>query len=72
MITQLKLDINPITIKPPESHIIITKDDYNHLTKEASQVRYMTLNYVLEMLSVSRHWLLENELYKQTIRKQID
>ncbi|HEM3726487.1 TPA: DUF771 domain-containing protein, partial [Streptococcus suis] len=27
---------------------------------------------VLEMLSVSRPWLLENVLYKPTIRKQID
>ena len=72
MITQLKLDLNPITIQLPESHIIISKDDYNHLTKEAIQGRYMTLNDVLEMLSVSRPWLLENVLYKTNIRSQID
>ncbi|HEL1283579.1 TPA: DUF771 domain-containing protein [Streptococcus equi subsp. zooepidemicus] len=72
MITQLKLDLNPITIQLPESHIIISKDDYNHLTKEASQGHYMTLNDVLEMLSVSRPWLLENVLYKTNIRSQID
>lgn len=72
MITQLKLDLNPITIQLPESHIIISKDDYNHLTKKASQGHYMTLNDVLEMLSVSRPWLLENVLYKTNIRSQID
>ena len=72
MITQLKLDLNPITIQLPESHIIISKDDYNHLTKEATQGRYMTLNDVLEMLSVSRPWLIENVLYKTNIRSQID
>ena len=40
--------------------------------KKATQGRYMTLNEVLELLSVSRPWFLENVLYKPTIRKQID
>ncbi|NQN50962.1 DUF771 domain-containing protein [Streptococcus suis] len=72
MITQFELKLNPITIQLPESHIIISKDDYDNLAKKASQGKYMTLNDVLEMLSVSRPWLLENVLYKPTIRKQID
>ena len=72
MITQFELKLNPITIQLPETHLIISKDDYNHLTKEATQGRYMTLNDVLEMLSVSRPWLLENVLYKPTIRSKID
>ncbi|HFI0302235.1 TPA: DUF771 domain-containing protein [Streptococcus suis] len=72
MITQFELKLNPITIQLPESHIIISKDDYDDLAKKASQGKYMTLNDVLEMLSVSRPWLLENVLYKPTIRKQID
>ncbi|HEM3704054.1 TPA: DUF771 domain-containing protein [Streptococcus suis] len=72
MITQFELKLNPITIQLPESHIIISKDDYDDLAKKASQGKYMTLNDVLEILSVSRPWLLENVLYKPTIRKQID
>ncbi|MGV3144806.1 DUF771 domain-containing protein [Streptococcus parasuis] len=72
MITQFELKLNPITIQIPETHIIISKDDYDDLAKKASQGKYMTLNDVLEMLSVSRPWLLENVLYKPTIRKQID
>ncbi|MDG3136801.1 DUF771 domain-containing protein [Streptococcus suis] len=72
MITKFELKLNPITIQLPESHIIISKDDYDDLAKKASQGKYMTLNDVLEMLSVSRPWLLENVLYKPTIRKQID
>ena len=72
MITQFELNLNPITIQLPENHIIISKDDYNHLAKESTQGRYMTLNDVLEMLSVSRPWLLENVLYKPTIRSKID
>ncbi|HFI0138225.1 TPA: DUF771 domain-containing protein [Streptococcus suis] len=72
MITKFELKLNPITIQLPESHIIISKEDYDHLTKEATQGRYMTLNEVLELLSVSRPWFLENVLYKPTIRKQID
>lgn len=72
MITKFELKLNPITIQLPGSHIIISKEDYDHLTKEATQGRYMTLNEVLELLSVSRPWFLENVLYKPTIRKQID
>ncbi|HFI0510237.1 TPA: DUF771 domain-containing protein [Streptococcus suis] len=72
MITQFELKLDPITIQLPESHVIISKDDYDDLAKKASQGKYMTLNDVLEMLSVSRPWLLENVLYKPTIRKQID
>lgn len=72
MITQFELKLNPITIQIPETHIIISKNDYDDLAKKASQGKYMTLNDVLEMLSVSRPWLLENILYKPTIRKQID
>ncbi|MCQ8267183.1 DUF771 domain-containing protein [Streptococcus suis] len=72
MITQFELKLNPITIQIPETHIIISKNDYDDLAKKASQGKYMTLNDVLEMLSVSRPWLLENVLYKPTIRKQID
>ncbi|HFI0938311.1 TPA: DUF771 domain-containing protein [Streptococcus suis] len=70
--TQFEVNLNPITIQLPESHIIISKIDYEQLTKEASQGRYMTLNEVLEMLSVSRPWLLENVLYKPHIRSKID
>lgn len=72
MITQLELTLPPIAVQLPETHLIISKDDYDHLTKEATQGRYMTLNDVLEMLSVSRPWLLENVLYKPNIRSQID
>lgn len=72
MITQFELKLNPITIQLPKSHVIISKNDYDHLTKQASQGRYMTLNEVLEMLSVSRPWFLENVLYKPDIRSKID
>ena len=72
MITKFELKLNPITVQLPETHLIISKDDYDHLTKRSTQGRYMTLNDVLEMLSVSRPWLLENVLYKPTIRSKID
>lgn len=72
MITKFELKLNPITVQLPETHLIISKDDYDHLTKQATQGCYMTLNDVLEMLSVSRPWLLENVLYKPTIRSKID
>lgn len=72
MTTQFELKLAPITVQLPASHIIISKDEYHQLTTEASQGRYMSLNDVLEMLSVSRPWLLENVLYKPNIRSKID
>ena len=72
MITKFELKLNPITVQLPETHLIISRDDYDHLTKQATQGRYMTLNEVLELLSVSRPWFLENVLYKPTIRSKID
>uniref|UniRef100_UPI000CF66427 DUF771 domain-containing protein n=2 Tax=Streptococcus TaxID=1301 RepID=UPI000CF66427 len=42
------------------------------LKKSAVEGQYMTMNDVLEMLSVSRPWFLENVLYKSEIRSKID
>ncbi|MEW4354973.1 DUF771 domain-containing protein [Streptococcus pneumoniae] len=69
---ELQLTLENITVKLPESHIIVQKEEYERLQKESSQGRYMTLNDVLDLLSVSRPWLLENVLYRSDIRSQID
>ena len=45
--------IEGLKISLSESHIIVSKDNYNKLQQEASLGRYMTLTEVLEMLSVS-------------------
>ena len=42
------------------------------MKKKASTGQYMTLSEVLEMVSVSRPWLLENVLYRADIRSKID
>ncbi|HEL2551172.1 DUF771 domain-containing protein [Streptococcus suis] len=70
--TKFKIDLTNLTIELPESKIIVDRNEYEQLKQTASQGRYMTLSEVLELLSVSRPWLLENVLYKPTIRKQID
>ncbi|HEM6146839.1 DUF771 domain-containing protein [Streptococcus suis] len=71
-INKFTIDLANITIKLPDSKIIVDKDEYERLKKSVVAGHYMTLNDVLEMLSVSRPWLLENVLYKPIIRKQID
>ncbi|HEM3661219.1 TPA: DUF771 domain-containing protein [Streptococcus suis] len=71
-INKFTIDLANITIKLPDSKIIVDKDEYERLKKSAVAGQYMTMNDVLEMLSVSRPWLLENVLYKPIIRKQID
>lgn len=66
------VNIEGLKISLSESHIIVSKDNYNKLQQEASLGRYMTLTEVLEMLSVSRPWFMENILYQPDIRSKID
>ncbi|HEP1838962.1 TPA: DUF771 domain-containing protein [Streptococcus suis] len=70
--TKFQIDLTNLTIELPESKIIVDRSEYEQLKQTTAQGRYMTLSEVLELLSVSRPWLLENVLYKPTIRKQID
>lgn len=72
MMKEIKVDISDLTIKLPPTHLIVSKDEYHDLKKQSFQGQYMTLNEVLDLLSVSRPWLLENVLYKPDIRKEID
>ena len=64
MINKILIKIDNLEVQLPETHIIVEKDEYLNLKKKASEV--------LEMVSVSRPWLLENVLYKQDIRSRID
>ncbi|MDB8662179.1 DUF771 domain-containing protein, partial [Streptococcus anginosus] len=70
--TTLQIDLKNITIQLPPDKIIVDRFEYEELKKNSSKGRYLTLSEVLELLSVSRPWLLENVLYKPEIRKQID
>lgn len=70
--TQLNITFPMVTVDIPEDKLIIDKEAYENLQKEAEQGRYLTLNDVLEMLSVSRPWLLDNVLYNPKFRSEID
>ena len=52
--------------------IIVDKKEYDNLKYNSSQGRYMSLSDVLQLLSVSRPWLLDNVLNNSKIRKEID
>ena len=56
----------------PEDKIIVDKKEYDNLKHNSSQGRYMSLSDVLQLLSVSRPWLLDNVLYNPKIRREID
>ena len=66
--TTLQIDLKNITIQLPSDKIIVDRSEYEELKKISSKGRYLTLSEVLELLSVSRPWLLENVLYKPEIR----
>lgn len=72
MINKILIKIDNLEVQLPETHIIVEKDEYINLKKKASEGQYMSLSEVLEMVSVSRPWLLENVLYKSDIRSKID
>ncbi|HEL1066074.1 TPA: DUF771 domain-containing protein [Streptococcus equi subsp. zooepidemicus] len=68
----INLTLENIVIQLPPTHIIVSLEEYQTLQKQSSKGQYITLNEVLDLLSVSRPWLLENVLYKTDIRKEID
>ena len=72
MIDKILIKIDNLEVNLPKSHIIVEKEEYLNLKKKASAGQYMTLNEVLEMVSVSRPWFLEHVLYKPDIRSKID
>lgn len=72
MTDKILIKIDNLEVQLPQSHIIIEKDEYLNLKNKASQGQYMSLSEVLEMVSVSRPWLLENVLYRSDIRSKID
>ena len=72
MMDKISIKIENLEVQLPTSHIIVEKDEYLDLKNKASQGQYMSLSEVLEMVSVSRPWLLENVLYRADIRSKID
>jgi hypothetical protein len=72
MSDKILIKIDNLEVQLPSSHIIVKKDEYLDLKNKASQGQYMSLSEVLEMVSVSRPWLLENVLYQPYIRSKID
>ena len=72
MTDKISIKIENLEVILPSTHIIVEKDEYLDLKNKASQGKYMSLSEVLEMVSVSRPWLLENVLYRSDIRSKID
>lgn len=72
MMREIKIDLKNITVTLPDTYCIVPQSEYDELVNQCSIGRYLSLTDVLEMLSVSRPWLLENVLYKSAIRKEID
>lgn len=72
MTDKILIKIESLEVNLPETHIIVKKDEYLDLKNKASQGQYMSLSEVLEMVSVSRPWILEHVLYQPDIRSKID
>lgn len=71
-INKITVDLINVEIQLPEDKIIVDRKEYDNLKHNSSQGRYMSLSDVLQLLSVSRPWLLDNVLYNPKIRREID
>ena len=72
MTDKILIKIDNLEVNLPNTHIIVEKEEYLNMKKQASEGKYMSLSEVLEMVSVSRPWLLEHVLYQPAIRSKID
>lgn len=72
MTDKILIKIDNLEVNLPNTHIIVEKEEYLNMKKQASEGKYMSLSEVLEMVSVSRPWLLGNVLYRADIRSKID
>mgnify|MGYP000853560656 FL=1 len=72
MTDKILIKIDNLEVNLPNTHIIVEKEEYLNMKKQTSEGKYMSLSEVLEMVSVSRPWLLENVLYRSDIRSKID
>ncbi|WP_307976755.1 DUF771 domain-containing protein [uncultured Streptococcus sp.] len=70
--TTLTLDLHNLTIQLPADKIILDREEYGNLKHQNDLGRYLSLSQVLDLLSVSRPWLLEKVLLNPSIRPQID
>ena len=69
---QLTLNLENIQVTLPDSLVVVNKEEYTTLQEKAAKGRYMTLKEVLELLSVSRPWLIEHVLYNPSWRQKLD
>ena len=72
MTDKILIKIENLEVNLPNTHIIVEKEEYLNMKKQASEGKYMSLSEVLEMVSVSRPWILEHVLYQPDIRSKID
>ena len=72
MTDKILIKIDNLEVNLPNTHIIVEKEEYLNMKKQVSEGKYMSLSEVLEMVSVSRPWLLENVLYRADIRSKVD
>lgn len=68
----LTITLKDITLQLPEDRIIVSKQDYQDLLYQTQKGRYLTFQDVLDLLQVSRPWLLDNILYNPKWKPLID
>lgn len=71
-VDKIIVDIANVRIDLPETKVLIDKTELENLRKNSNLGNYLSISDILQMLSVSRPWLLENVLLNQKWRNIID
>lgn len=71
-VDKIIVDIANVRIDLPETKVLIDKMELENLRKNSNLGNYLSMSDILQMLSVSRPWLLENVLLNQKWRNIID
>ena len=71
-VDKIIVDIANVRIDLPETKVLIDKTELESLRKNSNLGNYLSMSDILQMLSVSRPWLLENVLLNQKWRNIID
>lgn len=68
----IKISLDNIPVKLPEGVILVAEADYQELISQVGKGRYYAMKDVLELLTVSRPWLLDNVLLNPKWRDKLD
>lgn len=61
-----------VTVAVPETHVMISKEEYNYLVQQEIAGRYWDMRTLENKIGYKRQWIEEKILYKPSFKKLLD